>query len=1121
MLLCNPELITSGCVAVGIHHYDCMAWQQITWEAITATCNNFPGWRSIYGTPDFGYNATPTNDTQIRMWATDAAVDEPAVCCQRGEGIMAEVTLTPNTPYIFSYIRRIRLKCNEDIGGLVGEGNEEGSANMMPPGSCTGTYTGNPSGLYANSLDNLYVNLTNYDQITWNTSHYLQPAPANFENILHETNIGDTGWEKVFVCFTPSQNWNTLYIYPQQDNCNDLIYAYIDQAHLIQDDFMEMPTLLNATCQEAQNGIAIGWECNQMTDLQFTWEYSIDQGTTWLTMSETTPQITAFPIQSTWYRLSRSLAANPNYPVSLHQSSSSCLNASVVIKVTVPEDCIIPCIEEATLIGSAVGIPTASDADALGLLTNPVLYVMGDFTIDLNTIFTSQTVFMHIGAQIIVDTNNSLFINNTHILSACDFLWSQIRVFGKLTVTNNSLIEDAHYAIRAENESKIHVSETTFNKCFIGVFVPPSPAVLNNVVIWMPFGATQNFTGCTFTCPTTQNLLSPYPGASTFPNAIGNRPWSGLAVYDLRNSVTVGNDEPGNLPNLFANLTKGAFFIRCTEVVVTNADFDNINPSTPIYSSQDGRAISANNGSLGSPVVGAFYVLGEDGTPQNGAVNITHSQMGIYAQNLRFQAQNCYFNHIQTGISARGCSNTAVIVTYNTIENCTRFGIIMSVNSNTYHHISKNNIAMIGSSTNPTTFWGTGIELNSCTGAAMPLSSVDANNITLAGMAIQGINALNSRNIHIINNTILTEAPGAPILLPPIDRRGINISGGGEFSVNCNEVSSTTAANQNNTTALQVAAATDIFYSRNRFLSTFTGARFTGICTNTQLRGNEFNEHYWGLWLTASANLGIQNHLGNTWLNTAAYTYPTIGANPSASVRHDSPDFLQVALSAFYVNTGALPLYPPPPYNLQPSIVILDWFFVQAGCTWGASGCPGEDFTCTDTDERPERQMALNELENQIAADSIAVAVWEPELNRTADKELYDKLKTYPHLLTGNADAAYFVSQKDADIDGQLRQILAGARNAVAADSVTIAQTDAYLMQIHSLYAQTNALQTSLAQATPADTAAIQVQIGLLRHAANEVCSQLSAHSQNHTAAAHAAIDALATQNTQLNDTDP
>ncbi len=1117
MLLCNPELDppTPCWIPSGLDGYDCLQWQVLQFSTTPPTvgCYNFPGWRNIYGTPDFSYiNSTPTDDTQIRMWATNNKVGEPAECCQRGEGIMAEVNIQSGTPYIVSYLRRILLYCDPGGGGdLIGDGSEF----LMPPDECVGTNSGFPS-TYASQLDNLYIKLTDWDEITWPHDHYLQPQPANFETVLHETNISSTNWEKVFQCFTPTDDWNTFYIYPQQEGeCNDLIFAYIDQVHLIEDDFMDITDSFTPTCQEAIDGIDMGWHCNEMTDLQYTWEYSLNFGATWVPMAETDPFITVFPLQSTWYRISRTLATNPNYSVVLGSESSNCIDASVIITVEIPNDCIIPCVEGATFIGSEVGIPTATDANILGLLSDPVLYVIGDFTIDQNVIFSSQTINMHSGAEIIVPVSNTLFIEDTHILGVCNMLWKQIQVFGELTVIDNSLIEDGHYAVRAEHNSKIHISETTFNKCFIGVFVPPATSG-TNFISWLSYSTIYNLTGCTFTCPIAQNLLMPYPGAVSFPNTIGSRPWAGIAVYDLQNDLLVGNNDTGNLPNFFENLSKGAYFIRCARIYITNSDFDNIKPPSPAYDSQDGRAISLINNAV---VPGWLYVKGLDGTPGMGPVNITDCKNGIYAQQVSVVINSCFIDLIEIAIAVRGASNGFVNVYENEIYHCSVIGISMSVNSNTYHYINKNQISMIGSQNSGGAYIGTGIEINGCTGVPDVFESeVSENNVLVGERAIRGINVISTRNINLISNTIQTETPGAPMLLPPIERQGINISGSTTFSVNCNSVSSTTAPNLNVATGLQVASSTDIDYSENVFFHTLVGAKFSGTCTNTQLRGTLFNDHYFALWLTSSANLGVQTHLGNTWLNSAAYTYTTIAAlGTSASVRHDGTTLAQVALSRFHVNTSALPLYPPTPHRLQAGIVIIDWFTIDPlGCTWGTSGCPGEEFSCTDTGERPERQMALNEFEEQIAADSIAVSVWEPELNRTADKELYDKLKTYPHLLADNAAATQFVAQKDADIDGTFQQILSNSRNALAADSATIAQREAYMGQLSTLYEQINALNTALAE-TGADTTSINAQLILLYNTANQTNGQLLALAQNFAATAHSAIDALSAQNAQIN----
>ncbi len=347
MLICNPDFVPSESCNVDYQQEDpvfvnCPNEHYIINVFNITPCLNFGCWDNIYGTPDFSYTLPtpdpPADNFSIRCWAVASYITATQECCPKGEGIMTNVTIQQNKKYIASYLRRVRLN------GCSPGGN--GGVAPLGGDQCTNASFFNNN--QATSLENLHLRLTNASEITWPTNlHTLLPEPSNYQVVSpttpapSETNVvwPNTNWRRVVRCFTASQDWNTLYLYPQQNNCsNGPVAVQFEQVELIEDTFMDITTSIKPSCLELNAGVCIGWDCEPMTDMVFSWQFSTNNGSTWNPLPNETPQISVSPAQTTIYRLCRTFAppANNAYQLIGQDCADECIDITVEVSPAEP-----------------------------------------------------------------------------------------------------------------------------------------------------------------------------------------------------------------------------------------------------------------------------------------------------------------------------------------------------------------------------------------------------------------------------------------------------------------------------------------------------------------------------------------------------------------------------------------------------------------------------------------------------------------------------------------------------------------------------------------------------------------------------------------------------------------
>ena len=122
-------------------------------------------------------------------------------------------------------------------------------------------------------------------------------------------------------------------------------------------------------------------------------------------------------------------------------------------------------------VGTGTAYPNSSNLPSSSLLAVKLL-VVGDFTINFSLSLSNSIVKINPNVKIIVQTFNSLTINNTKMF-ACSELWKGVEMtsFSVFNMTNNSQIEDAENAVKAINTSFVYVAidNSIFNRNKIGI----------------------------------------------------------------------------------------------------------------------------------------------------------------------------------------------------------------------------------------------------------------------------------------------------------------------------------------------------------------------------------------------------------------------------------------------------------------------------------------------------------------------------------------------------------------------------------------------------------------------------------------------------------------------------
>ena len=455
-MICNPDLENPGCPPVSGSSWTYGVWHDDVFNSTHPDCINFLGWEKIYGTPDYSQvHPTPTGlKGKIRLYADHDPSTENIT-----EGIMAPVNVEAGKDYIVTYLRRLQY-CTLP-------------SPTPPPGS-----TGTPcNGVFqTTTMDNIYVKLTNRTEVTWDVNDHILINPASMQVVTPtEVFVNDEKWQRHVRCFTADEDWDRIYIHPEQAPGHDFIFLVLDQMELQED---EMENMTHYACPNEATDIGF---CNEMTDMWFTWETSTDM-TNWTAMpaydgmSEINVTPPGIPI---YYRVSRSFN-HPNIPHSGVIGDVQCAEKQAIITVVESSQCCIDRLKDDNEIdiSSTYTINTISTANNWTPATSPFgnpIVVDADIVIGSSGLLsiTDLTLEFTENGRIIVESGGQLITENTVYQNACPgIMWQGIRIKGPGSGNPQPV------------NGGLSMEDCTLNNAIIGVssmgIIPMDYATINN-----------------------------------------------------------------------------------------------------------------------------------------------------------------------------------------------------------------------------------------------------------------------------------------------------------------------------------------------------------------------------------------------------------------------------------------------------------------------------------------------------------------------------------------------------------------------------------------------------------------------------------------------------------------
>lgn len=276
-------------------------------------------------------------------------------------------------------------------------------------------------------------------------------------------------------------------------------------------------------------------------------------------------------------------------------------------------------------------------------------------------------------AEIVVNSGQTLTIINSH-LQSCDKMWKGIYVkAGATLILDNTTIEDALEAIHVEGIGHIEVTNSTFDRDYIGIGVWNSETVKTDII-----------EANTFKCTGGNTLRAPHTGKRTL---------YGITLYKVRGILIGDQLESTTTSNKFLSINNG-IVSTASDVSVYNNLFDNIydyNNSPYIY---EGKAISSSDkvyyGNSSAPILNVYTNPVESST----IVKFTDCYKGIY---LEGTDANIFYNNMDNayyGIQEQNTRAKHLTIDHNRLTN-TAFGITCNLNLGCSTIINENSIEVI------------------------------------------------------------------------------------------------------------------------------------------------------------------------------------------------------------------------------------------------------------------------------------------------------------------------------------------------------------------------------------------------------------------------------------------
>ncbi len=622
------------------------------------------------------------------------------------------------------------------------------------------------------------------------------------------------------------------------------------------------------------------------------------------------------------------------------------------------------------------------------------ILVTGNLIIDKNYNFSSCNFVMATGSKIEIAAGVNVNFDKCRFYS-CNQMWKGIEALASSTIrmTNCPRVEDAHFAIKLNNQVSATITNNVFSKNYVDIYTDGSV----NAISLKKFEVLFNVHNAL-----NNSLKAPYSG-----QPIPSKWTTTYAAYwfkrtsVLQTPVNIGRSAlPGTVYASINGATNG-IIAENTSIFTHGVEFKNVLPTANYTVGQAIQGFAVHSSATLAGITTDVVGMGTGYTAFNNCTN------GIYAKNSLLNVRNNTMNPVSNAISGEFLTST--VNTDGTINignindnsiNCTTRGIYL--NQTPTQYILNNDVTC--SSKSPTT--ASCIWLNNC-GATSSSELVIRENILQMSNIAYGIRLANCKNITIHNNkdiTINSSRKGTGSV-NTLFTDGINIINSESCNIVANRVvkglgTPNDPLNTAETVGLFMQNAPNNLYCCNSTDELHTGMEVRGLNDITDgLIGTLFGNHDRGLWLRKiNANapnplIGGQGHRGNEWLGNSA---------TNDAINDDN--FIQgITKNQILVETPqGTPLFPSK-ISLPNVPIGTDWFQEEKGaslkCTIASTHCISMKPT-----------TSINALD-QLLFKGLSKDELNPITSWQLQKNLYKKLQVQPSLAEKDIDAQIFFEE--------------------------------------------------------------------------------------------------------------
>ena len=693
-------------------------------------------------------------------------------------------------------------------------------------------------------------------------------------------------------------------------------------------------------------------------------------------------------------RIADNISVNPSMTLYLSTASNSISSAVAAINVlstTIGNSTLSDLIQNSSL------FPESTVACAGNIARN--LRLSGTLVVNVPEYCLNNYNFsMSAGAAIVIKSGNTLTINDSEFFS-CNNLWESITLEpGATLIANGCRFEQARYAIAAQANTTVHLSNCTFKDNYIGIKYEGDASSGDLLVRGSRFyhenGLNETVLGTT-------------------------RPYAGMDIRGISIAQVQGlADASGTIGNTtFTGLHNG-ILSGASQLDVADATFVDLNHSYE-GRGQTGYGIYQ-RGSRG--VVAGLSVDNGANTAPSAIFN--DCRIGIYANQSNLWVSGVQMRDVQTGIETVNCRARQLRVFSSDIE--AKLTGVSLVQNQPAVVIVENNLIRINDPSN-ISFTGTGILSAENTGYSDYNLHRIRNNTIHIDSGREGIRLTGGRFQYLYNNYIYLNTANA-------GRKGVQIAGSFRPFLSFNQIFGPSATNYNSTFGIWADGLADPTLECNTTTHLDKGMQFWGLNDNTDLRGNTFHAGGTGLQIGVQNTNGTINNAaideqiqrGNSWDGMFGSGYGAFHAS-DLSFWWDQ--------SFFEVDVNENPLYLP-----NNNIAGNDWITHVENQEMNTFTCPNSPLPPSNDG----RYLKPSALEEKILEGDFIIPGYENTSTAIAQSRLLNRWTSPATTDLGSAKFGQFISSTNGTRIGDLETDRAALNNALSItseDITTISET--------------------------------------------------------------------------------